>query len=496
MIFIYCYEVTMQVTIKHTQKDIVPYGGLPIVGSILKSIGLANTCNDMPVAKAHPLNKIECSDIISTCIAIMCTGQHNFEVCRDFELEQFFIKNALGLVHLPSAERFRQRLDLIVAESDWKHDVFPRLVQLNQKVIMLYFKENETGLTPIPSPLFLDDGQVIHLLPVDIDVTPYDESKSHKEGATVTYKNFIGYAPINAHIGMEGFMLDTEFRIGKQHCQKDTPEFITETIRYAEPLIKDGQGLLFRLDSGNDAVDNMAVIMHFGHYFIIKRNLRKESLVDWWELAHNPGTVKHTWAGNPALASDPSLKEDEGLKEGVTRYVGSTWREVTYTNYEGKPCKKTLRIVFEVIETTIDEEGQLLLNPKLEVNTWWTNTNYDDKTVIDLYHKHGTMEQYHAELKTDQTMEKLPSGKFGTNMLIHTLSMIAYNILRLIGYLMNKMVNLPMRGTASRRRIGTVIKYIIRIPCIIKFHANRLIADVGGGNPWCGIVCELQKRLT
>ena len=75
---------------------------------------------------------------------------------------------------------------------------------------MLYFKENETGLTPIPSPLFLDDGQVIHLLPVDIDVTPYDESKSHKEGATVTYKNFIGYAPINAHIGMEGFMLMIE----------------------------------------------------------------------------------------------------------------------------------------------------------------------------------------------------------------------------------------------------------------------------------------------
>ena len=41
----------MQVTIEHTQKDIVPYGGLPILGGILKSIGLANTCNDMPVEK-------------------------------------------------------------------------------------------------------------------------------------------------------------------------------------------------------------------------------------------------------------------------------------------------------------------------------------------------------------------------------------------------------------------------------------------------------------
>ena len=48
----------MQVTIEHTKKDIEPYGGLPIVGSILNSIGLANTCNDIPVAKAHPLNKI------------------------------------------------------------------------------------------------------------------------------------------------------------------------------------------------------------------------------------------------------------------------------------------------------------------------------------------------------------------------------------------------------------------------------------------------------
>jgi hypothetical protein len=33
--------------------------------------------------------------------------------------------------------------------------------------------------------------------------------------------------------------------------------------------------------------------------------------------------------------------------------------------------------------------------------------------VIELYHGHGTMEQYHRELKSDMRVERLPSGKNG-----------------------------------------------------------------------------------
>lgn len=92
-------------------------------------------------------------------------------------------------------------------------------------------------------------------VPVDIDVYPFDNSGSHKAGVSRTYKNFDGYAPIFAYIGTEGYLCNAELREGKQHCQSGTPEFLSETIATAKQMTK--KPLLFRLDSGNDAIENM-----------------------------------------------------------------------------------------------------------------------------------------------------------------------------------------------------------------------------------------------
>lgn len=64
-------------------------------------------------------------------------------------------------------------------------------------------------------PTFLPNG----LVPVDIDVTPMDNSKSKKEGLSRTYKRVDGYTPIMAYIGTEGYAINFELREGKQHCQ-------------------------------------------------------------------------------------------------------------------------------------------------------------------------------------------------------------------------------------------------------------------------------------
>ena len=40
-----------------------------------------------------------------------------------------------------------------------------------------------------------------------------------------------------------------------------------------------------------------------------------------------------------------------------------------------------------------------------------------DQKAIDLYKDHTTSEQYHAEIKTDMYLERLPSGKLATNQL-------------------------------------------------------------------------------
>ena len=48
-------------------------------------------------------------------------------------------------------------------------------------------------------PSALENGYV----PVDIDVTLFDHSKSNKEGVSRTYKGFDGYAPVMAYIGTQ-----------------------------------------------------------------------------------------------------------------------------------------------------------------------------------------------------------------------------------------------------------------------------------------------------
>lgn len=60
-------------------------------------------------------------------------------------------------------------------------------------------------------------------------VTPFDNSKTRKQGVSRTYKGCDGYAPIMAYMGTEGYLINCELCEGKQHYQKHTPEFLRET---------------------------------------------------------------------------------------------------------------------------------------------------------------------------------------------------------------------------------------------------------------------------
>ena len=45
-----------------------------------------------------------------------------------------------------------------------------------------------------------------------------------------TYKGYDGYAPIFAYAGRKGYLVNMELREGRQHCQKDTSEFLRESL--------------------------------------------------------------------------------------------------------------------------------------------------------------------------------------------------------------------------------------------------------------------------
>jgi len=66
-------------------------------------------------------------------------------------------------------------------------------------------------------------------------------------------------------------------------------------------------------------------------------------------------------------------------------------------------------------------------------------------------------------------LERLPSGKFATNSLIMSLAGLAYNILRFVGQLGLLGDCSPIRHSAQRRRIRTVIQELM-------YRAARLIA--------------------
>ena len=358
---------------------------------------------------------------------------------------RIFIKDALGICYaIPSAETLRQRLDLIVGSI--------RRQILDENIHML--KSN--GIVPSKLPC----GYV----PVDMDVSPFDNSKTCKEGVSRTYKGCDGYAPMFAYIGREGYLAGLELREGKQHSQKGTPEFLKEMIGICRQITE--EPLLFRLDSGNDSAENIGILMENGCHFIIKRNLRKESKEDWLKMAEeNSGDISHP-------------------RDGKTVYIGSDWKEITYHTEDGKEKRATIRMGYEITERTMDQKGQFLLVPDIEVNTWWTNTDFTDRDVIAHYHAHGECEQFHSELKTDMDLERLPSGKFQTNELVLELSILSYNILRMIGQESLGKRNPRLKRTVKRRRHRKVINNLVNMACHITEHARKLVIGLGKSNVW------------
>ena len=56
-------------------------------------------------------------------------------------------------------------------------------------------------------------------MPLDIDVTPMDNSGSKKKELVIHTKEFEGFAPIMAYIGIEGYLMRSELREGKANGQ-------------------------------------------------------------------------------------------------------------------------------------------------------------------------------------------------------------------------------------------------------------------------------------
>lgn len=388
-----------KIHIEFSDERLITPSGLVFVGQILGKSSFVKKINRAPISKDYLQKQIKNGDVLLTYIGMLCQGKPQYEAVREMMDDPDYYKYALGISYaIPSAETLRQRFDMI--GDSLRKDIQQANVDMLREMHI--------------EPTALDNGFV----PVDIDVTPFDNSKSNKEGVSRTYKGFDGYAPIMAYIGTEGYLVNLELRIGKQHCQKETPDFLRETIELCRQLTE--KPLLIRLDSGNDASENIGIFMEESYKynnvsFIIKRNPGQESKEEWLESVRE------------------CCQNIQHPRDGKTVYTGQTFRDVTYSLSDNEEKTVGIRTIYEITERTIDRYGQYFIVPDIELGTYWTNTSLPDETVIDLYHAHGESEQYHSEIKTDMDVERLPSGKFESNKLVLELTMIAYNILRIIG---------------------------------------------------------------
>ncbi len=425
--------------IEQSQSDIISHSGLALIGQAIKRYTTLSNELTTTIPLRHGTSH---SDIIKSYLGLLSIGKNDFEAINSIESE-FYFSSAMDVKEIPLEATLRQRMD--------KHA--NKFLPIVEKASIDFL----THIRPTLEPL--STGHI----PIDADVTPMDNSGSHKEGVSRTYKGHDGYAPMAVYLGQEGYCIGFEFREGKQHCQKDTPALLAKTLKQAQRIT--GQPLLLRLDGGNDAIENIEVILEHNQTqaektdvdFLIKWNPRQQDKSQWLEIAEK----KAHWE-QPRVGKRVGVFSQQSKRQ---------WRGYEYT----------VRQVIRIIERTIDKHGQTLLMPEIALEGWWTSLDNNEQDIIQLYADHGTSEQFHSEFKTDMDIERLPSGKFSTNALVLGCSVLIFNILRWIGQNGLLGTKSPKRSKAKRRRIKTVMQELMYLAARIIKTGHTIKISFGKG---------------
>jgi hypothetical protein len=419
-----------QLIVKQLDYDLTPVAGLSLVGHYLRALEPAWARLDT----AHSVKGgVANSDVLRSYLGLLVQGKSDFDAIESFRGDAFF-KQALGIGLLPSSPTLRQRIDARAADF---FDFVPSMIET-----LLSKQRPDYGVLPCG------------WLPLDVDTFAMDNGGTVKEGVGRTYAGVDGYCPLAAYLGSHGFCLELALRPGVQHSALETDYNLERVVPMAQRLSAAGPKapILARLDSGFDSARIMAGLASSN-----KPGLPK---VDWL-IKWNPRKtdVAALAATLDADAATPWEHPRAGKRVAL-------WEQAVAI--EGVPG--TVRRVLRFIERTIDRHGQTLLVPELTLEGWTTSlpAGFSARDIIALYADHGTHEQFHSEIKTDLDLTRLPSGKFNSNYLVCQLAALAMDILRLMGQRALLGPDAPVRHSAKRRRIRTVMQELI-------YRAGRLI---------------------
>lgn len=411
-----------------SRQALTKYAGTVIIASMLRAMDINDRTGRLrKVTHARPQGWVTYSDedILVAAMLSICIGESTF--CGTEELLN--LQDRLGFKKgIPAQETIRQRLSQM-AEIGVEHVI----EQLNFELLRTYDLE-----------LSLTHG----FLPMDVDVTPMDNSKTQKEGVELTYKKFFGYSPMMVYFGK--YLLDMDFRRGSDHSQVGgTTEFFCQAIRQGKKL-KALKGyadvpILVRMDSGNDSSENFYAFMQEGVFFICSHNRRNQDPAKFFE--------ERMEANLYALKQHP--------REGKIVLIGSDW---LHPDKDSKNSEKPkIRRVFYAIKRMTTANQIVLDEPSYELKELWTNTSLSDEEVIEAYCEHATCERYHSEYKNrfGEHMERFPSGEFTTNNLYALMGMLVFNLLRLLGDECLKHCALEKRANAAHGKGTICSKYSV-----------------------------------
>jgi len=431
--------------VKQSAKlHLTSHSGLALIGQCCAAAQVELVIDPkLPVSQG-----MKTSDVIKSMVGLLSLGKSDFEAIEPFRDDRFF-KEALGLSKIPSSAWIRQRLDAKGAIlREHTDELTLRLIERCQ------------------APISAHQGFIC----CDIDTFVMNNCSTKKEGVSRTYQGVDGYTPIAAYLGNEGWNIGLELRAGKQHSASETHFFLQRVFpRIDRLLVKRSSSddkVLLRMDSGFDGANLLFMQAEEkdrwakqgrSFDFITKWNPRKQDKTAWVKQVEQAGVF---------------VEMRPGKRVGqISMDVQRAW----------KKDKRTFRLVVAVTERTIDKKGQVLIEPQIELQGWWTSLSESEDKVIELYKHHGTHEQFHSEIKTDLDLERLPSGKFDTNDAIVHLASFAYNCLRLLGQLGLTGEITPIGHPAKRRRLKTVLQEIMYRAAKFITHARRLVLDFGRG---------------
>ena len=454
------------IQLEQTNDSINAHGGLNLIGKLITKFCPLDALF-APLRKERS-DKFSLGDVIRTQLGLLSMGRSQYEDIESFRQSseeakakagQESFAQSMGTAYVPSEAVMRSALKTLAAGGG---DTLDKLAECSLNILKT---------RPIASSSHAGWSYV----PCDVDVTCFDNDGSNREQVGRTYHGYDGYSPIMAYIGAQGYVLDHEMRPGVQHCQKETPEFLTHMLaRLKQIKLKDE--VLIRMDSGNDSADTLEVLRASPHRFLVKRNQRKECPVKWLSMAMAMGAP------------------DETPRPGKEVWYGS----VGHLRPGGESSQQEpLNVIYKVTRRSIDKRGQALLIDDIEVETFWTNLWQEPVDVVALYHAHGTSEQFHSELKSDLNLERFASHSYAVNKLQLQMGTLAYNLMRVVEELAREeREQWPDRiKEVERRRVGSVIKDLILVAGKMVRHSGKVVMKLASSWSWTQVVLAVDRRI-